>query len=71
MQSCFETKQVEKSIIETQKELLIGKWAYEKTPYTFDYEFFQDDTWEGISFYEGGKIIKKGKYVLGDENEVF
>ncbi len=66
-----ESKQQEKLIIKTQKELLIGKWVGKNAPSKFIYEFYSDDTWKSTFDYGDKIIIKKGRYVLGDENEVF
>lgn len=41
IQSCIESKEEDKSIIDTQKELLIGKWAYDKTPSAYMIDFIQ------------------------------
>jgi hypothetical protein len=69
--SCKNSSQFEKSIIDTQKELLIGKWVSKSNPSKFVYEFYENDTWKSTFDYEDEIVIKKGKYVLGNENEVF
>ncbi len=61
----------ESTIIDDQKEKLIGKWENQSNSSKFVLEFYKNGTWKRTFDY-GDKIeIKKGKYVLGNEGEVF
>jgi len=52
------------------KKQLIGNWKQEKEP--IQITFKEDDTWEMNYNFENSKKAKEyGKYVLGDEGEVF
>lgn len=68
-ENCNQNKHVENN----QKSELIGKWIYENRRISdSEYYFFSDSTWKFKMTMADGKVrITKGKYYLGDDNEVF
>ena len=59
--------------IEKQRVKLVGKWTNtNKNSYSESiYEFYYDSTWTRIISWEDDVRITKGKYILGDDHEVF